>query len=464
MEEVRITILDCENKVVAYMDNTAPKAMHYYNDELHTYLQGSAYTFNFLTSAFHEKAEYLVVGNHLAFEYKDKGYYLNIMSVEKTEFVVEVESYGLLFELLNEDKSAYKASKAIAFTEYMKVFDSAGSVKIGINEIQTYRRKLEWTASEAMLARIYSLATNFDAEVEFVTELNQDYSLKQVTINIYREHSDTVQGMGTDRSDERIRYGKGITGITKTADIKELYTAIRPYGKNNLTISGLNKTEYDADKNVEYKTSGNNILAVQAKDRFPAMLTDYTTDRYVMMIWSYDTDNKNTLYSKALAKLKKISEPKVSYEVKGYVDRNIGDTVTIVDEEFHPALYLKARVTEQVISFTDPEKNVTTYDNFSELSSKISPEIAKQVQKLIDENKVYKLDVISYRNADSILVLNAKLSEGVKDVTRDYPEEYYTWYKLNGSDLVEVGTGYTYLAEDSKEIYRCIFDDGGDAE
>lgn len=464
MENVRIAILNSENKVVAYMDNTAPNAMHYYDDELHTYLQGSAYTFKFETGTLNTEAEYLAVGNHLAFQHADKDYYLNIMHVEKTEYTASVEAYGLLFELLNEEKDAYKASKAMSFIEYMKIFDSAGSVKIGINEISTYSRMIEWTASEEMLARIYSLATNFDAEVEFITELNKDYSLKQIVMNIYKKHSDTVQGMGTDRSDEIIRYGKGITGITKTADIRELYTAIRPYGKNNLTINGLNKTEYDTNKNVEYKTSGNNILAVQAKDRFPAMLTDYTTDRYVVMIWNYDTDNKNTLYLKALAKLKQICEPKVSYEVKGYVERNIGDTVTIADEEFHPELYLKARITEQVISFTDSEKNVTTYDNFTELSSQISPELIKQVQKLIDENKSYKLDLISYRSEDDTLILKAKLLENVKDVTENFPESYYTWYKLSGSDLVEVGTGYTFLVESQKGIYRCIFDDGSDVE
>lgn len=154
----------------------------------------------------------------------------------------------------------------------------------------------------------------------------------------------------------------------------------------------------------------------------------------------------------------------MSYEVKGYVERNIGDTVTIADEEFHPELYLKARITEQVISFTDSEKNVTTYDNFTELSSQISPELIKQVQKLIDENKSYKLDLISYRSEDDTLILKAKLLENVKDVTENFPESYYTWYKLSGSDLVEVGTGYTFLVESQKGIYRCIFDDGSDVE
>ena len=39
MENVRIAILNSENKVVAYMDNTAPNAMHYYDDELLIYVE-----------------------------------------------------------------------------------------------------------------------------------------------------------------------------------------------------------------------------------------------------------------------------------------------------------------------------------------------------------------------------------------------------------------------------------------
>ena len=37
MENVRIAILDTYGKVLAFLDNTAPKALHYFDDELHTY-------------------------------------------------------------------------------------------------------------------------------------------------------------------------------------------------------------------------------------------------------------------------------------------------------------------------------------------------------------------------------------------------------------------------------------------
>lgn len=431
MENVRIAVLDIGNHAVAFMDNRVPKALHFYNDELHTYLKGAACTFEFSVAAKHEDAQYLTVGNHLAFKYKDRDYYFNIMSADEDENTVTVESYALLFELLEEEKDAYTASKAMTFVEYMKVFDGPGAVKIGINEISTYSRRLTWESSDNMLSRLYSLATNFDAEVEFVPKLNNDYSLKQITMNVYKEHSDTTQGIGQDRSGEIIRYGKGINGVERKMDITELCTAIRPYGTDNITISGLSKKEYDKDGNLEYQTSGTNILAVQAKDRFPSMLTDYTTDRYAVKIWSYDTKDKNTLYSKALAKLKTLCVPKAEYTVEGYVDAQIGDTVTIEDTAFHPTLYLKARVTEQVISLTNKKNNKTTFDNFSELKSEVSETTTKQIEKLMDALKPYQCSVVSsdgtmFKNGEGTTALTAKVIDGGKDITDNLK---ITWLK-----------------------------------
>ena len=388
-------------------------------------------TFEFSVAAKHEDAQYLTVGNHLAFKYKDRDYYFNIMSADEDENTVTVESYALLFELLEEEKDAYTASKAMTFVEYMKVFDGPGAVKIGINEISTYSRRLTWESSDNMLSRLYSLATNFDAEVEFVPKLNNDYSLKQITMNVYKEHSDTTQGIGQDRSGEIIRYGKGLNGVERKMDITELCTAIRPYGTDNITISGLSKKEYDKDGNLEYQTSGTNILAVQAKDRFPSMLTDYTTDRYAVKIWSYDTKDKNTLYSKALAKLKTLCVPKAEYTVEGYVDTQIGDTVTIEDTAFHPTLYLKARVTEQVISLTNKKNNKTTFDNFSELKSEVSETTTKQIEKLMDASKPYQCSVVSsdgtmFKNGEGTTALTAKVIDGGKDITDNLK---ITWLK-----------------------------------
>lgn len=465
MENVRIAVLNTQDSLETFLDNEASEALHYYDDELHEYLKGSAYTFTFTASADHEDAQYLVEGNKLAFLYREKEYYLNIMHVEQDEYEVMVEAYGLLFELLNEEKEKYSAASAMSFVQYMAVIDYEQTVKIGINEVSDKKIKTEWTGTDTILARIYSLANTFSAEVEFVAELNDDYSLKQITMNVYKEHDDENQGMGTRRTDITLRYGVDVEGITKTSDITELYTAIRPFGKDGLTITSLNKTEYDADGNVEYQSlSGDrNLKAVQARDRFPSNLMGKENDRYIAKIYDYDTDNVNMLYGQALAELKKICVPQVSYKVKGYFDTNIGDTVDIEDDEYNPTLYLEARVSEQIRSFTDPTKNKTTFSNFRELQSQIDPELLSRVQALVDANKTYTCSIITdngtiFKNGEGQTTLTASVMDAGTDLTDSMT---ITWKK--DGVIQEMSKSITVQAADieGKAVYRFEAQDAG---
>lgn len=469
MESIRITILSTHDVVCARMDNEAPDALHYYDDELHSYLEGTANTFSFKAPADHEDSQYLTVGNKLSFQKDGRDYYLNIVQCTQDEETVEVMAYSLSFELLNEENTAYKASKAMSFAEYLAVFDWEKTVTLGINEVADKRISYEWTGSDTILARIFSLANIFSAEAEFVPVLNKDFSLQKIVLNVYKQHTDTVQGIGQDRTDERLRYGVNIDGITKTSDITELFTAIRPFGRDNLTVTNLAKTEYDANGKVEYMTAaGNrNILAPQARDRFPSNLLSSANDRYIAKVWNYDTDNVNTLYGQALAELKKGCVPKLTYEVEGYVDAHVGDTFTIVDEEFHPPLYLQARVKEQVESLTDPTQNKTTFSNYEELQSQIDPELLQQVNNLIAANRVYTCSVISsdgivFKNGEGSTTLTAVVKNGGLNIADQFNIQ---WYKdgeelsvgmeiaVSAADVLDKVT-YRFEATDSGGIFR----------
>ncbi len=374
MENVRITILSAGNEPLAYMDNKHKKSMHYWGDELHEYLQGAANTYTFTVNAKHTDAQHITVGNKVAFSYKGKSYYLNIVNTEQTERTITAEAWSLSFELINEDAGAYKAASAMSFSEYLTVFDPERTIKIGLNEVSDKQITNEWTGTTSVLKRLFSLANVFSAEIEFETVLNRDYSLKEIVLNVYREHNDTDSGIGEYRNDIVLRYGKGITGIRKTADASSLYTCIFPTGKDGLTIDGLDKKEYDASGRLEFYTEGGLIRAPQARDRFPSNIVN-KTDAYIMLQKEYDTDNQDKLYSMALSDLKTASEPVVTYEVDGYFDTNIGDTVRIQDQEWTPVLYLQARVSEQVRSLTNPKTAKTVFTNYKELMSEISGDL-----------------------------------------------------------------------------------------
>ena len=432
LQKVRIAVLDPYGTVLAHLDNEVDKAMPYWSDTLHTYLSGSAYTFGFKTFTAHEDAKYLVEGNKLSFKYKDKGYHLTIMNVEKSRKTVMVEAYGLSLELTNEQIDAYKSPKAMTFVEYIKAWGFERSFTVRINEVSNKSISHEWEGTATVLGRLYSLANVFGAELEFITELNDDYSLKDVTLNVYRKHSDSYQGIGSNRTGTILRYPNDIHSIVKTSDITELYTGIRPTGTDGLQLTSLNgKKEYDANGNVEYMVSGNNLLAPQARDRFPStLLTDHSNDMYAVEIWSYETKNVNTLYGQALAELKKHVNPVVTYDVDAYIDANIGDTFTIEDTEYTPAMYLQARIVEQEISFTDRDRCKTTFDNFTEMASGISNKLIDEMNRLIEQNKTYQL-VVSSSNGTVLnedierTVLVALVKDNGKDITDQFKINWY---------------------------------------
>ena len=447
MDSIRIAILSANNTPVAFMDNAHKKSMHYWDDELHEYLQGAANTYTFTVNAKHPDAEHVTVGNKVAFTYKGRSYYLNIVNTDQTEKTITATAWSLSFELINEDVGEYKAEKAMSFAEYLAIFDAERTLKLGLNEVSDKRITNEWTGTTTVLKRLFSLANVFSAEIEFETVLNSDYSLKEIVLNVYREHSDTDSGIGEYRGDVVLRYGKGITGIRKTTDAEKLYTCIQPTGKDGLTINGLDKKEYDANGRLEYFTDGALIRAPQARDRFPSNIVN-KADAYILMRKEYDTDSKDKLYSMALSDLKTASEPVVTYEVDGYFDTNIGDTVRMQDQEWTPVLYLQARVSEQIRSLTNPKTAKTVFTNYKELTSEISDSLLQRMEDLINKNKVYTCSIstnngIIFKNGIGSTTLTAYAYNNGVDVSGNLE---IRWSK-DGTEFY-VGKSVTVNAED----------------
>lgn len=454
MDNIRIAILSANNTPVAFMDNAHKKSMHYWNDDLHEYLQGTANTYTFTVNAKHPDAQHIKAGNKVAFTYKGKSYYLNIVNTDKTEQTITATAWSLSFELINEDAGEYKAGKAMSFEEYLAVFDAERTLKLGLNEVSDKRITNEWTGTTSVLKRLFSLANVFSAEIEFETVLNRDYSLKEIVLNVYRKHSDTDSGVGEYRNDIVLRYGKGITGIRKTTDAEKLYTCIQPTGKDGLTINGLDKKEYDENGNIEYFTDGAIIRAPQARDRFPSNIVN-KADAYILMRKEYDTDSKDKLYSMALSDLKTASEPVVTYEVDGYFDTNIGDTVRMQDQEWTPVLYLQARVSEQIRSLTNPKTAKTVFTNYKELTSEISDSLLQRMQDLINKNKVYTCSIstnngVIFKNGTGSTTLTAYAYDNGVDVA---DKLQFRWSK-DGHEFY-VGKSVTVNATDvdTKAVY-----------
>lgn len=381
---MRIAILSSREEVLGFIDNDASESLHYFNDELHIYLKGNASTFTFSVMQQQDASKYLVVGNHLVFNWNDRDYYMTIEETEQDEDTLKVISYSGSLELVNEEVSKYSGSK-MSFEQYFNVFNTEGTLSLGTNEVSDKTLTFEWTGTATLLSRLFSLATEFDAEIEFIPVLN-NYSLDHIQVNVYREHDDTYQGVGR-RHDEIIRYGKEVDSIKKTSSISDMYTAIYPKGKDDLTIESLDGREVlDDNGNVLYFVDKKIIRAKQAQEQFPSTVTGWS--KYIVKNYSYDTDNVEMLYGQALSNLKKNCVPTVEYDMDGYVEANIGDTFRVEDTEFNPSLYLETRVTEMQICTTNLSNSKMKFDNYTEISSEISQTLLDKVEKALSERIV----------------------------------------------------------------------------
>jgi phage minor structural protein len=447
---------------VAFLDNEKPDTLHFFDDTWHRYLVEATSTFDFSVPKTGDDAlRFLTEQNYISFHYDGKDYLFNIMKVVETEQKITCSCENLNLELLNEQAAEFKAAEAKSFEDYFNDASQIGGqnysdLVIGINEISQYKRALEWTGTDTKLARLLSLVKQFDAECEFVTKLNRDGTLEKIVLNLYKAHDDDNQGVGTRRKDVTLYYGKEIKSVRRTVDKTGLYTAILPTGKDNLTISSLSaRTVKDTDGKTLYYSSGTNVYAPQSAQMYPAQIGT-TTDKWILLRWSYDTDNAETLYSKALAKLKEVCVPAITYEAEGTLDMDIGDTVIINDDKFSPTLLLEARVSEQEISFADPTKNKNVFANFRALENQLSSDITSRLGELIQAALPYTAEILSsggtaFKNSVGSTTLTARVLKGDTDVTSQYTIK---WYK----DDAETSTGKSLTVYASsindKSIYK----------
>ena len=450
VEHIRIAIRDSTDSMnICFLDNKA--GIKFHEATLQRFLKG---TCNFLTLKFYGKdIDTIYPGCRLAFKYGGSDYWLTINQFEKNGYECSLTAYSLSLETNKEKRKAFKAPKW-TFKQYLDYVDPEHSLTLGLNEVTTQSMQLEWSGTDTILARLFSIANSFGAELEFVTELNDDYSLKRHVLNVYK-----VGNIGKDKTGMPIRVGKSLKVINYTANIDELYTAIRVHGKDGLSISGLNKKVYDDDKKVLYYTSGDTLYAPQARDRFPA-IAHKASDSFICLE-SEDTEHssKEALYAYMLGELKKHSEPKIDYETEGYVDGEIGDRMLLIDGvHYEPPLYVEARISEQTISLLDESKNKTVFTNYERKKSEIANELLAKMNALIEENKTYDVQILtsngySFKNGQGSTTLTARVMDGPRDVTSEFS---VNWYRE--TDLIGPDASITVQASsiNEKVVYRII--------
>lgn len=266
MVVITLVIHDAKLHPVLLLDNDKQGALNYYDDLWTRQLTTGSSAFEFSVykktllgdNPLNHKYHALNDQAFVSFVHKGKVQLFNIMQVEETETTIRCLCENLNLELLNEYCNPYKATKAMSFEEYLVAFDilNWGALTIGTNEVKDKKLTLEWTGQDTKLARLLSIANNFDAEIEFETQLHNNHTFKAFIVNVYKEYEEGKSyGVGRDRSDTVLRYQKNIAGITKKLDKRQIYNAIRPYGKK--TVKGERVVSNPVTRKVT-KTVGSN--------------------------------------------------------------------------------------------------------------------------------------------------------------------------------------------------------------
>lgn len=463
-----LTIHDANLQKIGFIDNEKQETLNFYDDTWARNLETASSTFEFTVS---KKQLLSDTGNkHLynqlnersfvSFKYKGKTYLFNIMKTEENERWLRCYCENLNLELINEYTNAYKADRPRSFAEYLDVFEipQFAMVKVGVNEISDKKRMLEWEGQETKLARLLSLANKFDAEVEFVTQLNDDSSIKQLVLNVYHKADDSHTGVGRIRGDIRLTFEKNVKSMTRKIDKTEVYTLVVPYGKSKETHEGEQEVRVYIDslppweeKNDEgiviFKQYGIGLYAPHAADLYPSTFGVSTqSNKWIRKDLEVDSDNPNVIRAAGIANLRKHAYPAITYEVDGFIDVEIGDTITIHDKGFTPALDVRARAVEQKISFSNPTNNKTTFGNFKELENRTSGDLRSVFEQMVENIRPYNILVstdngVLFKNNTGQSTLRPTLKRGNQVINATYR------FVIDGS-IISSGLTYTVKASD----------------
>lgn len=430
-----LTIHDSNLRKVAFIDNDKQDTLNYFNDTWTRYLETGSSTFDFtvfkkaIISDVGKKRAYNSLNEKafVSFRYKGRTYLHTIRKIEENEKVIKCYSINLNLELINEYSIPYKSPKAMSFKEFCEEMDLLNYtfLKIGINEVANKKISAEWEGTDTKLNRLLSLAKKFGAEIEFDTRLNADSSIKSFTVNVYHEHDDSHQGVG-QISPKILKYGKNLKTITRTIDKTGIYNTVVPTGKddkgNVVDIRGLGAWSVNNAKGErEFYQSGAALYAPLSMQMYPSTFTHSTGDRdqWTRKDMTVESSNPEVIRSTAYRELKKNCYPAVTYEAEGFADLEIGDTVKVYDDGFSPTLLLEMRVSEQVISFTNPRNNKTTFSNAKALENRLSQGIQQQLDRMIEDAKPYTIKLatdngIAFKNGQGQTIVTPTLMKGNK--------------------------------------------------
>lgn len=457
---MQIVVHDNKMRKVALINNNYPDMLSFNNDTWHRYLQQATSTFDFTipklyNGRLHEDLGFINDKAYFSFKFQGKHQLFYVANITEDDFNITLNCNNTNLELVNEQANPFTSNSAQNIAWYLQRMEllTFATLEIGANEIADKTRTLTFESQETKLSRLQSLMSRFNAEFEFVTELNNNGTLKRIVLNIYHEADNEHHGIGKVRSDVVLRYGNDVKGVQVTTDKTRLFNTGVFTGADGLNLKDVERSDKDANGNEEFYTRKGSpfVYAPLSMEQYPASMKE--GDNWTRKDFQTEYTNVNDLAAYAFRTIKQYAYPIVSYTasiqsnfLNDYQDLVLGDTVKIYDKNFVGGLILSARVSEQVISFTNPSNNTLTFSNYVKLDSKISDVLRNRMAEMIEARLPYTLKMSTsagtgFKNGTGESIVTPELYRGQKKIT-DATYRYYF-----GSEMT---TGQTYKVLASK--------------
>ncbi|WP_232626164.1 phage tail protein [Lactococcus lactis] len=465
-----INVLNKDLVPVTFIDNDIPGLPSYYKDTLIDYLSlGTAsFEFTILKSKNNIIQDYSRFFNDetcFSFEKNGKQYAVFPAGSDgfyETDTEITYKCLSLDRELSLEYVDKFDNSSTHTLQWYIDYFEliSNNQIEIGRNDVADYTRVIKYDSQDTKLNRLLSLINNFDAEFEFITKLTNNGAVDKIILNIVKKRDDSGKGgIGAIRDDVELVYGKNVKGIERTYNF-EFFNASKVIGKDGTNWNSSEFSYINSDGVEEFykRKNDDTAFAPLSAQKYPAHLRKDSSDIWLRKNFETEYTTPAQMWGYIVQQFKSYAYPQITYKIKtnsnlvsqaldGKLPIQIGDTVTIEDDNFSNeqgdfGLILRARATEIKSSDSNPETNEITFENFVELQNDLSDDLMTQVNQLVDAATPFRAELTTtngtqFKNGTGSTTLSAHIFKG--SATAETIADSYEWSK-DGTVVANVQT------------------------
>ncbi|MEG9207645.1 hypothetical protein V6S63_12775 [Lactococcus lactis] len=455
-----INVLNKDLIPVTFIDNDIPGLPSYYKDTLIDYLSlgTSSFEFTILKSKNNIIQDYSRFFNDetcFSFEKNGKQYAVFPAGSDgfyETDTEITYKCLSLDRELSLEYVDKFDNSSTHTLQWYIDYFEliSNSQIEIGRNDVSDYTRIIKYDSQDTKLNRLLSLINNFDAEFEFITKLTNNGAVDKIILNIVKKRDDSGKGgIGAIRDDVELVYGKNVKGIERTYNF-EFFNASKVKGKDGTSWKSSEFSYVNSDGVEEFykRKNADTAYAPLSAQKYPAHLRKDSSDIWLRKNFETEYTTPAQMWGYIVKQFKSYAYPQITYKIKtnsnlvskvldGKLPIQIGDTVTIEDDNFSNeqgdfGLILRARATEIKSSDSNPETNEITFENFVELQNDLSDDLIAQVNQLVYAATPYigSIDTTNgtqFKNGTGSTTLSAHIYKG--SATTETTADSYEWSK-----------------------------------